>query len=130
MNLKEKEMHLKYSNWDCIEIDHRVYSRNKIDRLHWSQKRKLKQQYQLLVKNQMKLNKIIPAEDKCKIVIECHVTRMMDMDNVWGGLKQFLDSLTAEKFIYDDSPTWLDIEQVKQIKAKKPKIIVRRKYGI
>ena len=114
-------------DWETIEIDHRVYSRNKIDRLHWSQKRKLKKQYQLLIRNQMRLNEIKPAKDKYKLSINCYVTRMMDIDNVWGGLKQFIDALTTEKFIYDDSNEWLEIKQVKQIKNKEAKILVERK---
>ena len=48
MSLKEKrKMQSEYSkDWETIEIDHRVYSRNKIDRMHWSAKGKLKKQYQ------------------------------------------------------------------------------------
>ena len=48
------------------------------------------------------------------------------MDNVWGGLKGLIDSLTRENFIHDDSPTWLQIDQVKQIKSKEAKIVVSR----
>ena len=117
-------------DWETIEIDHRVYSRNKIDRLHWSQKRKLKHQYQLLIRNQMKLCGIKAAEDKYKITINCYVTRMMDIDNVWGGLKQFIDALSAEKYIVDDNNDWLEIKQIKQIKSKKAKILVERKVCI
>ena len=113
-------------NWQTIEIDHRVYSRNTIDRKHWAAKSRLKGQYQILVRNQMKLNKIKRTEGKCKIIINCYVKRMMDMDNVWGGLKQFIDALCSENFIWDDSPTWLQIDQVKQIKSKEAKIVVSR----
>ena len=74
----------------------------------------------------MRLNEIKPAKDKYKITINCYVTRMMDMDNVWGGLKQFIDALTTEKFIYDDSDSWLEIKQIKQIKSKEAKIVVSR----
>ena len=113
-------------NWETIEIPHRVYSRNTIDRKHWSYKLKLRKKYQLLVRNQMRLNDIKETKDKCKIIINCYVTRMMDMDNVWGGLKGLIDSLTRENFIHDDSPTWLQIDQVKQIKSKEAKIVVSR----
>ena len=51
----------------------------------------------------------------------------MDIDKLWGGLKQFIDALTTEKFIYDDSNKWLEIKQIKQFKNKEPKILVERK---
>ena len=128
MSLKEKKkMELSsFSNWETIEIDHRVYSRNTIDRKHWAWKSNLRKQYQILVRNQMRLNDIKQTKDKCRIIINCYLTRMMDMDNVWGGLKNMIDSLTRENFIHDDSPTWLQIDQVKQIKSKEAKIVVSR----
>lgn len=128
MSLKEKNKKelSSSSDWQTIEIDHRVYSRNTIDRKHWAAKSRLKGQYQILIRNQMRLNKIKRTEGKCKLAISCYVTRMMDMDNVWGGLKQFIDALCSENFIWDDSPTWLQIDQVKQIKSKEAKIVVSR----
>ena len=38
MKLKKEKKHLNFG--DTIEIDHRVYSRNMIDRWHWSKKQK------------------------------------------------------------------------------------------
>ena len=120
-------MQLEYSdNWETIEIDHRVFSRNKIDKMHWAEKGRLKWQYRILIRNQMKLNKIKETDGKCKIIINCYVKRMMDMDNVWGGLKQFIDALCTENFVWDDSPTFLEIKQIKQIKSKDAKIVVSR----
>ena len=120
-------MQLEYSdNWETIEIDHRVFSRNKIDKMHWAAKGRLKGQYRILIRNQMKLNKIKETDGKCKIIINCYVKRMMDMDNVWGGLKQFIDALCTENFIWDDSPAFLEIKQIKQIKSKEAKIVVSR----
>ena len=120
-------MQLEYSdNWETIEIDHRVFSRNKIDKMHWAEKGRLKGQYRILIRNQMKLNKIKETESKCRIIISCYVTRLMDHDNVWGGLKGLIDSLTIENFIHDDSNAWLEIKQIKQIKSKEAKIVVSR----
>ena len=120
-------MQLEYSdNWETIEIDHRVFSRNKIDKMHWAEKGRLKGQYRILIRNQMRLNKIKETDGKCKIIINCYVKRMMDMDNVWGGLKQFIDALCTENFIWDDSNAWLEIKQIKQIKSKDAKIVVSR----
>ena len=128
LSSKEEKINTKSSSkWETIEIKDRVYSRNKIDRMHWSAKRKLKKQYQLLIRNQIRLSGYKPAETKYKLSINCYVPRLMDIDNLWGGLKQFIDALTTEKFIYDDSNKWLEIKQIKQFKNKEPKILVERK---
>ena len=74
----------------------------------------------------MRINKIKKTKNKCKITIECHLKRLYDYDNVWGGLKQFIDALFNEGFIWDDSSNWLVVDTVKQIKSKEEKIIVKR----
>ena len=94
---------------ETITIDHKVFSRNAIDKMHWSEKGRLKGQYRILIRNQMRLNKIKATED-----------------NMWGGLKQFIDALCTENFIWDDSTTWLNIKEIRQIKAKESKIVVER----
>ena len=123
---KEKRKQ-KCGEWEEIAIDHKVFSRNHIDKLHWAEKGKLKGQYRILIRNQMRLNKVKETDKKCNIKITCYVKRLMDTDNMWGGLKQFIDALSTENFIYDDSPNWLNIQEVRQIKAKESKIVVVRK---
>ena len=125
--MQEEKKTVNGFDWEEIDIDHRVYSRNYIDKLHWAAKGRLKGQYRILIRNQMKLGKIKQTDKKCNIKIKCYVKRMMDMDNVVSGLKQFIDALVTEKFIYDDSPTWLNIEEIRQIKSKDFKIVVERK---
>ena len=114
------------NKWETIEIDHKVFSRNKIDKMHWALKSKLKNEYRILIGNQMRVNKIKKTNNKCKITIECHLKRLYDVDNLWGGLKNLLDACCAENLIWDDSPNWLVIDAVKQIKSKEEKIIVKR----
>ena len=121
--LEEKK---KRNGFETITIDHKVFSRNAIDKMHWAEKGRLKGQYRILIRNQMRLNKIKATEDKCVIKIECYVKRLMDTDNMWGGLKQFIDALCTENFIFDDSTTWLNIKEIRQIKAKESKIVVER----
>ena len=56
---KEKTMQQSSSNkWETIEIDHKIFSRNKIDRMHWALKSKLKNEYRILIGNQMRVKKI------------------------------------------------------------------------
>ena len=124
MKSKKEKKPLKYG--DTIDIDHRVFSRNMIDKMHWAKKQRLKGQYRILIRNQMRLHKIKPTEEKCELRINCYVKRLMDYDNVVGGLKQFIDAMCTENFIHDDSPKWLDIVEIKQIKAPDFKIIVDR----
>ncbi len=124
---KEKRKQLVSSEeWDKLHIDHKIFSRNKIDRMHWSAKGRLKGQYRILIRNQMRLNKAEPTNRKCELKIHCYLKRLYDMDNLWGGLKQFIDAMTTENFIWDDNPEYLDIKEVKQFKDKEEKIIVKR----
>ena len=56
---KEKTMQQSSSNkWETIEVEHKIFSRNKIDRMHWALKSKLKNEYRILIVNQMRINKI------------------------------------------------------------------------
>ena len=128
MKSKEKKRTQLNSSkeWETLHVDHRVFSRNKIDKMHWAEKGRLKGQYRILIRNQMRLNKIKETESKCKIIINCYVTRLMDLDNVISGLKQFIDALCTENFIWDDAPAWLEIKQIKQFKSKEAKIVVSR----
>ena len=62
---------------DDIYIEHRALSRNKIDKMHWAKKHQLKGQYRLLIRNQMKINKIKETDKKCSIKITCYLKRLI-----------------------------------------------------
>ena len=117
-------------SWESIEINDKIHSRNAVDKWHWSKKQRIKWQYQFQIKNQMNENNIEPTCEKCELKITCYLKRKYDIDNVWGGIKGFLDALCIERFIHDDSPKWLDIVELKQEKASKFKILVERKVCI
>ena len=51
--------------------------------------------------------------------------RRIDYDNLWGGVKQLIDAMSNEGFIFDDCFTYLDTA-LEQIKSKEFKIIVVR----
>ena len=110
-----------------IEIPVRVKSRNVLDRQHWAIKRKDKKEYALLIRNQMRLNKI-PLADKKKyrLVIISFRKKKLDYDNLIGGCKHLIDALIDEKFIYDDSPDYIDLI-VEQIMGNEYKTIISRK---
>ena len=78
----------------------------------------------------MRLNKIEPLKIKknnsvvkkpkkpfCKIKIKCYMKRRIDYDNLWGGVKQLIDAMSNEGFIFDDCFTYLDTA-LEQIKSK------------
>ena len=88
-----------------------IKSLNKLLREHWSVKGKLKKDYQLLVVNQMRLNKLRNSEVGEKWAVHIHSVRKrkLDYDNLVGGCKVLLDALCEEKFIWDDDPKHLVI---------------------
>ena len=98
-----------------------IKSRNVLDRLHWSKKSILKKEYALLVRNQMKLKKhySLPVQEPTFFTLEIvsYRKRLLDYDNLIGGCKQLIDAMIDEKYIYDDSPKWLDLK-VKQVLNK------------
>ena len=98
-----------------------IKSRNVLDRLHWAKKRRLKQEYALLIRNQMRTKphygKLITEPTKFTLEIVSYRKRYLDFDNLVGGCKQLLDAMIEEQFIWDDSPKWIDL-RVKQVLNK------------
>ena len=114
---------------DILEVNKKIQSGNQIIRNHWAVNRRNKQEWAILVRNQMRLRKIKKAKEKEKFTVSilCYKKgRLYDQDNVWGGVKQLLDAMVSEDFIYDDAPQYLDLK-VKQIKAKESHTMVIRK---
>ena len=75
----------------------------------------------------MNENNIDPTSERCQLKVTVYLKRRYDMDNLWGGMKGFIDALCIERFIHDDSLKWLDIVDLKQEKAREFKILVERK---
>ena len=79
----------------------------------------LKKEYALLIRNQMKLKKHYsePIKEPTFFTLEIvsYRKRYLDFDNLVGGsVKQLLDAMIDEQFIWDDSPKYLDL-RVKQV---------------
>lgn len=104
-----------------IKIPIEVISRNKLDRQHWSKKTKLRNMYQLLIRNQMKLNKIKKVEPGavCNLVVIGYRKRELDFDNFVGGCKQLIDACSQEQYIWDDDTKHLGIPTFIQRKCEK-----------
>ena len=106
----------------------KIKSRNELDKFHWAKKLRLKQEYCLLIRNQMRLKEhpIIQEPTICKLNIISTRKRLVDYDNLVGGCKQLIDALADEGFIWDDCPRFLhlSIEQTKGDEATFIKRIV------
>lgn len=103
-----------------IKLPIKVESRNVLDRQHWAVKRRQKQNYQLLIRNQMRLNNVPKTTpQKYQLIITSYRKRLLDHDNLVGGCKHLIDALFNELFIWDDSPKFLSTPIIKQIKSNK-----------
>ncbi len=117
---------LGYEQGHTMILDVTIKSRNILDRLHWAEKRRLKQEYALLIRNQMRLGNYEEAKQKQFFTLEIVSwrKRLLDYDNLVGGCKQLIDAMIDENFIWDDSPKFLNLH-VKQVKNTDP---VRKKH--
>ena len=112
---------------DILEIVKRIQSGNKIIRNHWAVNRKDKQEYCLLVRNQMRLRKVKKARAKKYILmIISYRKKLLDKDNLYTGCKQLIDACVEEGLIFDDSPEYVDLK-VEQYKSKEDHTMVIRK---
>lgn len=110
-----------------LDIPVRIKSRNVLDRQHWAAKMRDKKEYALLIRNQMRLNKIPKAKQKkYSIAIISFRKKKLDFDNLVGGCKHLIDALIEEKFIFDDSPEYVDLK-FDQIISNDYKTIISRK---
>tara|TARA_B100001250_G_C19656838_1_gene725234 strand:+ start:485 stop:856 length:372 start_codon:yes stop_codon:yes gene_type:complete len=122
------------AQYERIQIPMKVYSRNAMDKKHWSEKKSIRQIYSVLVRNQMRLTKkreVGTGEVVEKIRITAYLKRLYDFDNLVGGCKQLIDALSNEGFIWDDAPRFLNGSEYKQMKTKgEPFTIIERKFNV
>lgn len=111
---------------DRILLPIKIKTRNEIDKMHWADKPKLKNEYKILIRNQMRLNNIQKIDSgKVKLSITSYRKRLLDQDNLIGGCKQLIDGLTDEGFIVDDDPDHLCLS-VKQYKHSQEVTLIER----
>ena len=113
---------------DVLEIHKKIESGNKIIRNHWAVNRRNKQEYCLLVRNQMRLRKIEKAKkgQKYVLMIISYRKRLLDLDNLFTVCKSLLDACVIEGLVYDDNPDCIDLK-VQQFKAKEEHTMIIRK---
>ena len=113
---------------DVLEVMKKIQSGNQIIRNHWAVNRRNKQEWAILIRNQMKLRKIRKAdkEEKYTLLIISYRKKLLDKDNLYTGCKSLLDACVMEGLIYDDAPDYVDLK-VQQFKAKENHTMVIRK---
>ena len=97
--------------------------------MHWAKRHRLRNIYCLLVRNQMKLNKLSKADPGASYeisILAFRRYRIRDYDNIVGGCKQLLDALSKEGFIWDDDTEYIGIPKISQQQAKVDSVIISR----
>ena len=89
-----------------VEIPMKVESLNVLLRLHWASRRRLKNQWAIMLKSRLH-----EAKRAYKFVqIHAFRNRLLDYDNLVGGCKEaIVDNLKDLGFIEDDSPDKVNV---------------------
>ena len=60
---------------------------------------------------------------RAKVLILVERKKLLDKDNLYGGIKPLLDALVRLEFIVDDSAKWIDLD-VTQEKSNDPQTVI------
>jgi hypothetical protein len=98
-------------------------SLNKVLRMHWAKKGKLRDSWTMMIKGA--LLPIRPPQGvqkaKMRVVITFYNARAYDRDNAFGAGKVIFDVLRRLNLIFDDRPEWLDAEVRQEKSTRKDK---------
>lgn len=91
---------------------------------HWSWKKRERERWQwhFAEPKAQAVNFVFYAKQKRRVTVQVFWAkpgRLPDRDNLVAGLKPVVDALVKMGFLYDDSPTWVDIEYLPTLRAKK-----------
>lgn len=99
-------------------------SNNQLLRMHWAVRRRIKVSYmdELLVaiRESKYANRELLTNKKRKCHIISFRKRLLDADNLVGGLKPLIDCLVEWKLLKDDSPEFVELK-IEQKKSKHPR---------
>lgn len=109
----------------CFRIEALTPSLNKLvkGRTHWSEYRKMKEDWFYLAKLGSQDLEIPPAAqgEKRKLEVWSYRVSLLDPDNLKGGMKIMLDALVAAEYLFDDGPKYLEFPDPEQIRVRKHK---------
>ena len=94
-----------------ITIEAATPSPNELNRMHWAERRRLKEATGWLLASALnKQPKIPKATGPRKLVIERHGRKALDQDNLAGGAKDLIDCIKEQRLIKDDCPSLCSME--------------------
>lgn len=91
-------------------------SNNQLLRMHWAVVKKNRARYRKIIEAQIHT---MPPFEKCGALVTRYGGKLLDYDNLYGGVKTLLDAITDAGIWLDDNPTVLVDFKVEQIKTKK-----------
>lgn len=99
-------------------------SLNTFMRLHWTKRRRVKEQWSRLVLAHLPRN--AEATGKRRLTVERHGKRPIDLDNLAGGLKPVIDTLRAFRLLVDDDPASMEltVRNVKLARGEQPHTVL------
>ena len=102
-----------------ITIEAATPSPNELNRMHWAERRRLKETFGWLLASALnKLPKIPTATGPRRLVIERHGRKALDQDNLAGGCKSLIDCIKEQRLILDDNPNVCQME-FRQVVSRK-----------
>lgn len=101
-------------------------SLNKVLRMHWATKGKLREEwaYVFLTVPSSALRGLrdaAKAQKRVRMTITLHNARQYDRDNAFGACKVIVDAAKAAGLLWDDRPAYLDLEVLQQKSTRKAK---------
>ena len=88
-----------------IKVEAATPSPNELNRMHWAERRRLKETFGWLLASALnKLPKIPKATGPRKLIIERHGRKVLDQDNLVSGAKAVVDCIKEQRLILDDNP--------------------------
>ena len=92
-----------------ISLPRTAPSLNRLLRLHWADRRKLKDDWQWLLLAERAKGNFPKHQTKLKITITRFSPKLLDTDNLYGSCKIVLDAMKAVGILVDDSPSHIDL---------------------
>jgi len=95
---------------EVIKIPFAIPSRNQLDKMHWTEKSKLRKQYELFIRSQMNkqdVRQVEPGTVANIRIVTYRKKRIRDHTNLIGGFKLMEDALSNELFIWDDAEKYI-----------------------
>ena len=92
-----------------IEIPMPTPSLNRLQRMHFHARTRLRNQYEQVIRLQMNQLNAAKSHQFRRVTIQRYGARLLDHDNFVGGCKPLLDALTRAGLLWDDSPGYLRV---------------------